>query len=535
MIGQMVGNYKITEKIGEGGMGAVYKGIDVMLEREVAIKMLRPELANNPQIVERFRSEAVTLAKLNHPNIATLYSFLRQNDDFFMVMEFVRGDTLDEVITASGPMAPDRAVQLFCQGLEGIDHAHRLGIIHRDIKPANMMMTDTGALKVMDFGIARVLGTNRMTKTGHLIGTIEYMSPEQIRGLESDARSDIYSLGILLYEMLTGRVPFSSTSEYELMRAQIEEAPVPPRDLSPHVPLPLEQSIMKSLAKKPEARYQTAGEFRAALEISMRTATNPLAVPAEYRTPSTRIDVPPAATTPSRDVPKETRLAAETGEGLGLRGEEMRPTRLDGPAGRGAPAAHPVVRPASSFFDRLNWKHLVAAVAVLLVLILVPAAFIIRGALRSEPQTPPVQPPAEAEATETAPVQSAVPENTSTDQTTPESPGDQSGPAGEKTDAGGSASDSGRTSKTRSPSKPETDASPPTTSETPPPTVEKPPQQAVTSTQKPEEKPATAAAKPEKKDEKKVDPKDEKQGGVGGFFKKLNPFKGEKKKEPKKP
>src|SRR5690349_15819912 len=262
MIGNVVGSYKVTDKIGEGGMGAVFKGIDLMLEREVAIKMLRPELASQPDVVERFRAEAVTLAKLNHPNVATLYSFLRQGEDFFMVMEFVRGETLDSLVKRSGAMPCDRAIALFCQALEGIDHAHKMGIVHRDIKPANMMLTETGTLKVMDFGIARVLGTSRLTKVGHLIGTVEYMSPEQVRGEETDARSDIYSLGILLYEMLTGRVPFNSTSEYELMRCQIEAAPAPPRSHAPHIPLPVEQAIMRSLAKKRDARFQSASAFR---------------------------------------------------------------------------------------------------------------------------------------------------------------------------------------------------------------------------------------------------------------------------------
>src|SRR5262244_349825 len=158
MIGKVIGNYKIVEKIGEGGMGAVYRGLDTMLEREVAIKMLKPELASQPEVLERFRTEAVTLAKLNHPNIATLYSFLRDGEDYFMVMEFVRGQTLENLIRRSGAMPCDRAIGLFCQALEGIDHAHRMGIVHRDIKPANMMLTESGTLKVMDFGIARVLG-----------------------------------------------------------------------------------------------------------------------------------------------------------------------------------------------------------------------------------------------------------------------------------------------------------------------------------------------------------------------------------------
>jgi serine/threonine protein kinase len=222
MIGHILGNYKIEQKLGEGGMGAVYRGLDLMLEREVAIKALRPELGSQPQVVERFRSEAVTLAKLNHPNIATLYSFFRQADDYYMVLEYVRGVTLDNLIQQRGALPSEQAIPLFCQVLDGIDHAHRFGIIHRDIKPANMMLTEAGALKVLDFGIARILGTARMTKQGHLIGTIEYMSPEQVRGFETDARSDIYSLGMLLYEMLTARCPFDIQNEFELMKAQIE-------------------------------------------------------------------------------------------------------------------------------------------------------------------------------------------------------------------------------------------------------------------------------------------------------------------------
>src|SRR5262249_31756081 len=162
--GRLVGPYRITEKIGEGGMGSVFRGIDTMLEREVAIKMLRPELSSQPHVVERFRTEAVTLARLNHPNIATLFSFLREGDDYFMVVESGTVESMDAVIRKFGAISCDRATPLFCQALDGIDHAHRMGIIHRDIKPANIMLTETGSIKVMDFGIARVLGSARLTR-----------------------------------------------------------------------------------------------------------------------------------------------------------------------------------------------------------------------------------------------------------------------------------------------------------------------------------------------------------------------------------
>lgn len=422
MISSVVGNYKIIDKIGEGGMGAVFKGVDLMLEREVAIKMLRPELARQPNVVERFRTEAVTLAKLNHPNVATLHSFFRQGEDFFMVMEFVRGKTLDEVIRTQGAMQCDRAIELFCMALEGIDHAHKMGIVHRDIKPANMMLTETGSIKVMDFGIARVLGTDRLTKAGHLIGTVEYMSPEQVRGEETDARSDIYSLGILLYEMLTGRVPFNSTSEYELMRCQIEDAPAPPRTHAPHIPLPVEQAIMRSLAKKREARYQSASEFRAMLmRRKTGAATRPLADPAALTggnaAPATQVDPSMRMTPPSGDSVKATRLAGDQNFAPAAAGGEVKATRLGQPdaaaaysqSAPGYYAPPPGVQNNSgqaSFLSSLNWKHYVGSGAVVLVALAV--AFVLMGGgakpVAPLPATP--APPSAAQSPSAPPAQS---------------------------------------------------------------------------------------------------------------------------------
>ena len=412
MIGSVVGSYKITDKIGEGGMGAVFKGVDVMLEREVAIKMLRPELARNPQIVERFRTEAVTLAKLNHPYIATLYSFIRQGDDFFMVMEYVNGDTLDAIIRRTGAMPLDRAVNLACQALEGIQHAHSLDIIHRDIKPANMMVTREGTIKVMDFGIARVLGTDRLTKAGHLIGTVEYMSPEQVRGEETDGRSDVYSLGILLYEILTGRVPFTATSEYELMRRQIEDAPTPPRVFAADIPLGVEQVIMRSLAKRPEARHQTAGEFREMLQREVKGSTSPLdsAAP-QYTAPATRFGNPMATTPNYPGIPsrsdattdpsiKETRLGTDSNIPL----SSYAPTVTLGPDAYVSAPAQP--QPEKSLLNMLNWKHYAGAATVVLLLVAVPIA-LIRS--KDKDPGPQPQPPTEVQPSTNPSLQPAPP------------------------------------------------------------------------------------------------------------------------------
>jgi serine/threonine-protein kinase len=422
MIGNVVGNYKITEKIGEGGMGAVFKGVDLMLEREVAVKVLRPEFSSQPELVERFRAEAVTLAKLNHPNIATLHSFFRQGNDFFMVMEYVRGEALDSVIRRGGAMAPQQAVVHFCQALDGIGRAHKLGIVHRDIKPANVMITEDGSIKVMDFGIARVLGTARMTKQGNIIGTIEYMSPEAIQGHEVDARADIYSLGILLYEMLTGRVPFEADTEFSLMMAQIQQAPPPPRTFAPHIPLGVEQAIMRSLAKKPEARFQTAADFRGALEAGGVAATT-LPTAAKPTVPPTRLGELPTAPH-SQQV---TMPLAPGSDPTGLataQGGQPKETRLGGGGAYGQPSYQPVVasyapevpvsyqtaHSHSSFFSRLNWKHYSVAAIILLTLLAVPVVLI--AVLKG--QVPPPQPPPAADrppatATPSPTVESSVP------------------------------------------------------------------------------------------------------------------------------
>jgi serine/threonine-protein kinase len=246
----------------------VYRAVDLMLDRPVAIKVLHPRLASRRDLAERFRSEALTLARLSHPNIATLYSFHQEGDASLMVMEFVRGRTLDALIREHGRMSPDDALPLFFQALDGIEHAHALGVIHRDLKGSNVMCGESGVVKVMDFGIARALGSPGLTQGDHPVGTPEYMPPEQVRAEEIDARADVYALGALLFKMLAGRLPFTGKSHFDVLRAQVEEAPPALREVVPELPAALDAVVARALAKSPAERFQSVAELRQALEAA---------------------------------------------------------------------------------------------------------------------------------------------------------------------------------------------------------------------------------------------------------------------------
>ena len=274
MIGQKIGVYEVLSQIGEGGMGKVFRGLDSLVNREVAIKALHPALLADQGLVERFRTEAMTMAKLQHASICQLYSLVPDAGQYFMIMELLVGETLEDILKKSGSFEYIRGLGIFGQVLEGFAYAHSKGVIHRDIKPANVMLCSNDHVKIMDFGIARVLGSSRMTMTGHLVGTPAYMSPEQITGADVDARSDIYSLGILLYQMLTGQVPFRKTSDFAILRAQVEELPPSPRELVKHVSPEMERILLKALAKSPTERFQTAAEFLDAILNSVPEAAN---------------------------------------------------------------------------------------------------------------------------------------------------------------------------------------------------------------------------------------------------------------------
>jgi serine/threonine protein kinase len=266
MLGTQVANYRIDDRLGEGGMGVVYKAIDLNLDRPVALKFLSAELGRDPGLIQRFQSEARSQANLNHTNIATLYNFINVDGNWLIAMEYIDGETLEQAVRRAGAMPYEDAIPLFKQALLGVGFAHRMGIVHRDIKPANIMVNRYGIVKVMDFGIAKVLSARNLTRTGVSVGTVAYMSPEQIKNSGVDGRSDIYSLGVTLYEMLTARLPFNSDSDYQI---QYDHVNTPPPALSvshPQIPRGIEAAVLRAMEKNPGNRFATVEEFGAALE-----------------------------------------------------------------------------------------------------------------------------------------------------------------------------------------------------------------------------------------------------------------------------
>lgn len=262
MIGDIIGNYRVLKKLGEGGMGTVYLARDLSLEREVALKIISPELTRNPSLMARFRVEAIAQAKLNHSNITVIHSFDQQKDTYYIVMEFVDGKTLKQVVRENKKIPLKEAAAIFSQILEAVAYAHFKGIVHRDIKPSNIFLTKDHTVKIGDFGIAKVEGIDGLTRAGSTLGSPLYCSPEQVMGKKTDARTDVYSLGMTLYEMLTGKLPFKQEddSDYKLMRQVLDIVPQTPSQLERSIPPAVDAFIMKCLAKTPEERFQSVKE-----------------------------------------------------------------------------------------------------------------------------------------------------------------------------------------------------------------------------------------------------------------------------------
>ncbi|MGK2865064.1 MAG: Stk1 family PASTA domain-containing Ser/Thr kinase [Mycobacterium sp.] len=269
---QLTDRYELGEILGFGGMSEVHKARDIRLHRDVAIKILRADLARDPGFYQRFRREAKHTAALSHPSIVAVYDTGEAptpNGNLpFLVMEYVEGSTVGKLIQRHGAMPPQRAIAVIADVCTALEFSHSRGIVHRDIKPANIMVTPTGAVKVMDFGIARAMNAttgDRLTATSAVVGTAQYFSPEQARGQAVDARTDIYSLGCVLYEMLTGQALFTGDTPLSVAYQHVRERPVPPSERHPGISPDLEAVVLKALAKKPEKRYQSAAELHADL------------------------------------------------------------------------------------------------------------------------------------------------------------------------------------------------------------------------------------------------------------------------------
>jgi serine/threonine protein kinase/cytochrome c-type biogenesis protein CcmH/NrfG len=298
MIGKIISHYRILEKLGEGGMGVVYRAEDTKLGRAVAIKLLPQHLGGDDEAKRRFIQEAKAASALDHPNICTIHEIDETKDGrIFMVMALYEGRTVKEHL-GQGPLDIARAVDIATGVARGLERAHERGIVHRDIKPANIMVASDGLVKIMDFGIAKLAGEATITRTGSSIGTVAYMSPEQASGGAVDHRTDIWSLGVFLYEMLTGRRPFGGDYDQAAIYAIMNEAPKPPSALRREVPADLDRVVMKAMAKSPAERFQSAGDMRAALESCMRS-TAPGAVPSSGRKPE---HLPSIAVLPFKDM-----------------------------------------------------------------------------------------------------------------------------------------------------------------------------------------------------------------------------------------
>jgi eukaryotic-like serine/threonine-protein kinase len=265
--GQKIGDYEIVAKLGAGGLGVVYEVQHLISQRREAMKILLPDQSGTEEMAERFRREVQTLASLNHINIAALHTAFYNDNQLAMVMELVHGETLADRRFKVGATLSE-VLSYTSQILKALVYAHSMGVVHRDIKPSNIMITEHGVVKLLDFGIAFQEKSSHLTQTGFLLGSLSYMSPEQVSGSPATPRSDLYSVGVTLYELLTGILPITGNTNYEILMGHMHKEPVPPHLVAPLVPMIISNAVMRALAKDPATRFQTAEEFLRALELT---------------------------------------------------------------------------------------------------------------------------------------------------------------------------------------------------------------------------------------------------------------------------
>ena len=314
--GDVVEGYRVEEEVGRGGMGRVYRAIHEITDQEVALKMLLPKLVGDPRLRARFVNEAKVLAQMSHPNLVPLLGYIEARGGVFIVMPFIRGITLERMLARQGRLALGVAESLFVQIADGLSAIHAHGVLHRDLKPGNIIITSDGTVLITDFGIARSLGSKKLTVTGMVVGTAEYLSPEQASGTSrDDLRSDIYSLGVLLYEMVCGQVPFRHSNAAQILLRHVQSPPPPPRTIRPDLPKPLEDVLLKALSKKPEDRFATVEIFLdAAISAFADERPDTLESVDSKAEPPSIADAPTAQTPSSQ--PKKAQLTGQIILGL---------------------------------------------------------------------------------------------------------------------------------------------------------------------------------------------------------------------------